>query len=337
MTKLSSLGATVVCPRLFRIDEIMNVEQPLVTVIIVNYKRRDAFLRSLGSARTQSYSNREIIVVDNNSQDGIGEFLAAHAPEVRLVELGENRGACGARNVGIRAARGDVIITLDNDVFFESALEIGKTVETFKQRPDVHVLAYQLCDELSGRLRVREWCHPRSWKDYGGTEFESNFFVEGACAMRREVYEIAGLYYEPLFIYCEGWDLALRILDHDLRIYYAPHIRVRHMMSAETRTPERPYYFFTRNYIWIACKDYPPLAGSAFLGLKLLMMLYFAVRSRQLRAYVRGLKDGIGGIPQMLRDRTPIRSATVRYLRELERWRPTLWTRLSRHREAVQI
>ena len=314
-----------------------SVAEPLVSVIIVNYKRRDAFLRSLESVRVQSYSNLEIIVVDNNSQDGTGEYLAAHAPEVRVVELTENRGACGGRNAGIRAARSDIVITLDNDVFFESAYEISKTVDAFQQRPDVHVLAYQLCDELSGALRVREWCHPRSWIEYGETEFESNFFVEGSCAMRREVYETAGLYYEPLFIYCEGWDLALRILDHGYRIHYMPHIRVRHLMSPETRTPERPYYYFPRNYIWIACKDYPPLAGSAFLVWKLLMMLYFSIRSRQLSAYVRGLRDGIAGIPRARRDRTPIRPATVRYLRKLERWRPTLWTRLNRHREAVQI
>jgi GT2 family glycosyltransferase len=313
------------------------VAQPLVTVIIVNYKRREAFLLSLKSVRAQSYSNRDIIVVDNNSQDGIAEFLAAQAPEVRLVELAENLGACGGRNAGIRAARGDIIITLDNDVFFESPFEISKTVDTFQQRPDVHVLAYQLCDELSGALRVREWCHPRSWIEYGGTEFESNFFVEGACAMRREVYETAGLYYEPLFIYCEGWDLGLRILDHNFRIRYTPHIRVRHLMSAETRTPDRPYYFFTRNYIWIACKDYPPLAGFAYLAWKLSMMLYFSIRCRHLKAYFRGLIDGVRGIARARQDRTPIRPATVRYLRELERWRPTLWTRLSRHREAVQL
>lgn len=311
--------------------------KPLVTVIIVNYRRREALLLSLNSVRTQSYFNREIIVVDNNSQDGIGELLAVHAPEVRLIELAENRGACGGRNAGIRAARGDIIITLDNDVFFESEFEISKTVATFQQQPDVHVLAYQVCDELSGALRVREWCHPRSWIEYGAIEFESNFFVEGACAMLGEVYETAGLYYEPLFIYCEGWDLGLRILDHNFRIRYTPHIRVRHLMSAETRTPERPYYFFTRNYIWIACKNYPPVAGFSYLLWKLSMMLYFSIRTRHLKAYLRGLSDGVRGIARIRQDRTPIRPATIKYLRELERSRPTLWTRLSRHREAVQL
>ena len=312
-------------------------ESPLVSVVILNYKRRDALVRSLDSTRQQSYENREIIVVDNNSQDGIREFLASYAPEARLIELNENRGACGGRNAGIRAANGDIIITVDNDVFFEGPLEISKTVETFARRRDIHVLAFQLCDELTGTVRVREWCHPRSLATYGETEFETNYFIEGACAVRREVYDTVGLYFEPLFICGEGWDLALRMIDNNFRILHAPRIRLRHLMSMETRTPERPYYFCTRNYVWIAYKDYPPLAGSAFLGFKLLMMLYFALRSRHLATFLRGFKDGCRGLARIRRERTPVRSGTLKYLKELERWRPSLWTRFGRHREAIQL
>jgi GT2 family glycosyltransferase len=309
----------------------------LVSVVILNYKRREAFVRSLDSARAQSYENREIIVVDNNSQDGIREFLASYAPEVRLIELDENLGACGGRNVGIRAAKGDFIITLDNDVFFEGPFEITKAVDTFERRPDIHVLAFQLCDELTGEIRVREWCHPRSMATYGDAEFETNHFIEGACGARRKVYETVGVYFEPLFFGCEGWDLGLRIIDSGFRILHAPQIRLRHLMSMETRTPERPFYYYTRNYVWMAYKDYPVGAGLSFVVWKLLMMLYLSTRSRHLPAYVRGIRDGYRGLRQIRPQRKPIQAVTVRYLRELESWRPSLWTRLRKHRDAVQI
>lgn len=315
----------------------MSTPSPLVSIVIVNYRRREALIRSLDSARQQSYTNREIIVVDNNSGDGTAEFVAAYAPEVRTIPLTENTGAGGGRNAGILAARGDIIITVDNDIFFETPFEVSKTVETFARRPDVHMLAYQLCDERTGALRIREWCHPHSWLKFAEVEFETNYFIEGACAARREVYETAGLYYEPLFIGCEGWDLALRILDHGFRILHDPHIRLRHLMSAETRTPERPYYYYTRNYIWIAYKDYPFGARIPFLCSKLAMMCYFALRSRRFGAFLRGVKAGVVGLGEIRKDRTPIKRATVAYLRTMERWRPTLWTRFRRHREAVQI
>jgi GT2 family glycosyltransferase len=310
---------------------------PLVSIIILNYKRREAFVRSLESARKQSYVNCEIIVVDNNSEDGVREFLEGQAPEVKLIELSENRGACGGRNAGILSARGDIIITLDNDIFFDGPLEVSRTVETFARRPDVHVLAFKLCDEQTGALRIREWCHPKSWAEYSELEFETDHFVEGACAARREVYDTAGLYYEPLFFGAEGWDLVLRIIDANFRILYEPKVRVCHLMAAETRSNERPYYFYTRNYIWTAYKDYPLLAGIAYVGMKLLMMLYFAIRTGHIVAFLRGMKDGFFGFRSVLRDRTPVRRLTLQRIRDLERSRPSVWVRLGRHRGAVQL
>jgi len=78
----------------------------LVSVVVLNYKRRDALVRVLDSVRRQDYTQREIIVVDNDSRDDIGEFIRSHSPEVELIELKENLGACGGRNAGITRARG---------------------------------------------------------------------------------------------------------------------------------------------------------------------------------------------------------------------------------------
>ena len=313
------------------------VETPLVSVIILTYKRRQAFELALDSVLQQEYPNREIIVVDNHSEEGIEGLVRARDPNIRLIQLGENLGSCGGRNAGIREARGDILITLDNDVNFSTPFELTKIVKTFRERPDIHVLAFQLCDAETGELRLREWCHPRRWKEFGQSEFETHFFVEGAAAYRREVFQVSGLYYEPLFIYCEGFDLALRFLDHNFRILYTPHIRVRHLMSPETRTRSGPYYFFTRNYIWIAYKDYRLLDGLRFLLPKMAMMLYFTVRSACLGAFLRGVRDGVAGLSRMRRDRTPVSNATLKYLAELEKHRPGVLFRLARHKLRPQL
>jgi len=313
------------------------VVTPLVSVVILNYKRRDALVQSLDSVMRQEYPNREIILVDNHSDDGIREFVESINEPVRLIELDDNRGACGGRNAGLLEARGDIIVTLDNDVYFDSPFELSKVVQVFRTRPDVHVLAFQLCDAASGILRVREWCHPRSWQEFGESEFETNFFVEGACACRREVYGAAGLYFEPLFIYCEGYDLALRILDHGFRILYYPQIRARHLMSPMTRTRERPYYFFTRNYILIAFKDYPVIEGCRFLLPKLLMMLYFTLRSGCYRPFLKGLWDGLSGLRKIRSQRTTIDRTTIAYMNALDRGRPGWLARFARHRREPQL
>jgi GT2 family glycosyltransferase len=312
-------------------------ESPLVSIVILNYKRREALRRVLDSVRMQEYANREIILVDNNSGDGICQFIEDYAPEVELIELRQNLGACSGRNAGIERACGEIVIMLDNDIFLESAFELSRAVKAFRSRPDIHVLAFFLGDAETGVVRSREWCHPRSMADFSSTEFETNYFVEGAAAYRREVFEAAGKYYEPIFLGNEGLDLALRILDHGFRILYAPQIRARHLMSSDTRSSERTYYFYTRNYLWIAYKDYHFIQGMRFLIPKLAMMAFFSLRVGHLRAFLRGLKDGFKGLVQVRSERTPISRSTAWYIAGLEKMRPNVLVRAARHKMEPQL
>lgn len=311
-------------------------QKPLVSVVIVTYNRPDVLARSLDSVLAQSYSNREIIVVDNHSDVPIAPIVESRGPGVRLLRLDSNGGACGGRNAGILAARGSIVVILDNDVLFASPSELDRVVARFESNPSFHVLAFRMVDP-AGRLRIREWCHARDAEAFQLVPFETFYFVEGGCAFRKEVFDRSGIYYEPLFIGCEGHDLSLRVLDSGFRILYTPDINVIHLMSGETRTSDRPFYFYTRNYIWIAYKDYRLWDGICFLAPKLAMMFVHSLRARRLGAFFRGLRAGFAGLGSIRRDRTPIAPPTVALLREMERWRPNLIARLRRHREAIQI
>lgn len=310
-------------------------EFPLVSVVILNYKRLSALEQTIQSVVTQTYTNREIIVVDNHSEENVSSLVKRWGNDIRLIELPANLGGCGGRNAGLRESQGEIVITLDNDVSFASDHELAELVLKFQQRPDFHVIAFQLVDATTGVLRVREWCHPRNWQEFGQIEFETNFFVEGACAYRAEVLRTSGLYYEPLFIYNEGHDLTLRILDHGFRILYCPSIQARHLMSSETRSLQRQHYFFTRNYIWIAYKDYSYFAGICWVLPKLLMMLYFTLRTGCYASFFKGIWDGFGGLRNI--ERTPISTTTAKYFAELEEARPSLIFRFMRHKVQPQL
>lgn len=312
-------------------------DSPLVSVIILNYKRRDALKLALESVMAQDYQNREIIVVDNNSRDDAEALVHAFDPNIIFIGLSENLGSSAGRNAGIRRARGEILVTIDNDVLLDSPFELTHIVQTFEAHPEVHVLAFQICDGTTGQLRLREWCHPRSWKEFGQSEFETHFLPEGASAFRREALDRCGLYYEPFFIGHEGGDLALRLLDRGFRILYAPRVRVRHLQSAETRTQGRPYYIYTRNYVWLAYKDYRWLDAIRFLVPKLAMMFYFSLRTGFAHYFLRGLWDGARGLKSIHRDRSPVGKSTIRYIAELEESRPNWRVRLARHREQPEI
>lgn len=311
------------------------MQNPLVSIIILNYKRLSALEQTLESVVAQTYENREIIVVDNHSEEEVSAAVRKFGSDIRLIELDVNLGACGGRNVGLSAARGEIVITLDNDISFLSSDAIDTVVRLFDEHQDFHVLAFQLRDPVTGELRLREWCHPKDWREFSDVQFPTHFFVEGAAAYRRDIFESTGVFFEPLFVYNEGWDLGLRILDRGFRILYTPEIKVRHLMSAEARSSSRSFFLFTRNYIWIAYKDYPLWSGFRFLIFRIAMMAYFSCRAKELGNFFRGLGDGILGCRNI--KRSPIQKATVEYVKELERERPSLLSRYLRHRVVPQL
>src|SRR5256885_14287436 len=76
----------------------------------------------------------EIIAVDNASTDGSAEMVRRDFPDVRLVKLPDNRGASG-RNAGVAAAKGDLVVTLDNDVLFTTPDDVERVVTVFARHP----------------------------------------------------------------------------------------------------------------------------------------------------------------------------------------------------------
>lgn len=308
-----------------------------VSVIIPYYKRGEIFERGLDTVLSQEYENKEIIVVDNHSQDDVRQRILARNAGIKFIELTENSGACAARNAGARAASGDILVILDDDAGFLSPLELGRLMKIFNDRSDVHVVAFQVCDPATGELRLRDWCHPRYWKEFAQTEFETDHFGEGASAFRREVFEKTGGYYEQLFYGAEGLDMELRVMDQGFKILYTPEVHVWHQVSTKARTDDRQYYYFTRNYIWMAYKDYPLLRGARFLSFKLAMMFYLTLRVGCYGSFVRGVWDGVRGLRHVHQDRKPISRMTMKHWLDLERGRPGLLTRLARHRARPQL
>lgn len=90
-----------------------------LSVVIPTYQRRDALLRLLASLRSQTYSAEayDVIAAVDGSTDGTADAARGFAaPYVISVLEGPNRGRAGACNAGIRAARGAVIVLLDDDM-----------------------------------------------------------------------------------------------------------------------------------------------------------------------------------------------------------------------------
>lgn len=92
----------------------------LVTIYIPTKNRLDLLKRAIKSVRDQTYSNIELIVVDDGSKDGTREYLEKEheAGLLRAIFHQESLGACVARNAAIELSQGEFITGLDDDDYF---------------------------------------------------------------------------------------------------------------------------------------------------------------------------------------------------------------------------
>ena len=97
-------------------SEAGNREAPLISVVIPTYNRAELIGEAVGSAlKQEGVFALEILVVDDGSTDETAQILKERAdPRMRVIRM-EHRGACAARNTGIREAKGEYIAFLDSD------------------------------------------------------------------------------------------------------------------------------------------------------------------------------------------------------------------------------
>src|SRR5512136_3077532 len=95
---------------------------PPVSIVIVNFNGRRFLEPCLSALRSQSYEPCEIILVDNGSSDDSAGYVRTHFPETILIETGTNCGFAGGANAGILRARGEFILTLNNDTIADPTL-----------------------------------------------------------------------------------------------------------------------------------------------------------------------------------------------------------------------
>ncbi|MCL1067042.1 glycosyltransferase [Shewanella olleyana] len=96
-------------------------DKDLVSIITPSYKSKRFIQETIDSVMSQSYSNFEMLIVDDFSPDGSADFIESILPDKRfkLFKLDKNVGAAEARNVALREAKGQYVAFLDSDDTWE--------------------------------------------------------------------------------------------------------------------------------------------------------------------------------------------------------------------------
>jgi len=290
----------------------------LISVIVLNYNGKGFLDGCLTSLASQTYSDFEVIVVDNGSRDGSPEYIEDNYPWVRLAKNNENLWFAGGTNAGIRAAKGEFILTLNNDSRADSRF-IEELIKPMAD-PEVGVCAAKMLFP-DGRINSAGICISRSgaaWDrgmfepDRGQYEFVEEVF--GACAgaalYRREMMDEIGLFDEDFFLYLEDVDLAFRARLAGWKCLYVPGARVIHHHGGTAGVgSDLAVYYGNRNIVWYPIKDFPfrlLITSLPFIVARNLAVIpYYALRG-QGGVILKSKLDALKGVVKMMEKRKDV-------------------------------
>lgn len=210
---------------------------PLVSIVILAYGNRDFVDACLEAVAGQTWSNYEVLFVDNNSRDDSAEVARAALERLnlpgRVMALPENLGCAGGNNAGWRAAQGEVLLFLNPDTEMDPNC-VRELVEPLLADASIGMTGAKMYFP-GGRIiqHAGGIVHPNGMTNHHGAGHEDNGqwdavrevdYVTGAgLAMRRAVMEELGGLDEDYFpAYYEEVDLCLRARRAGYRIVYIP-------------------------------------------------------------------------------------------------------------------
>lgn len=275
-----------------------------VSIVIVSYNGRD-FLRTCLASIYRHVTERsyEVIVVDNASEDGTPEMVAADFPEATLIRRASNDGFACAANEGIRASQGSYVMLLNPDTEVSND-PLPPMIGYIETHSDVAVLAPKLLDpdgtlQLSCRafpdfstalfnrnsLLTRVLGRNRFSRRYLMTDFDHSEIADvdwasAACwLLPRQTIDTIGLLDEGYFWTIEDVDYCQRVHRAGMRVVYFPEVAITHHIGGSSRTATSRAVRERHRGMWRYYKRYLR-PGGIVQGVAMDALVWFGIRLR---------------------------------------------------------
>lgn len=187
---------------------------PDITIVVPAYNAENFIAETIASVIGQTFSNWEMIVVDDGSVDRTGEVALSFVDERIMVERRANQGVSAARNFGLARARGRYVVFLDaDDLLVRTALEI--MVGALDQHPtkvacfSQHIKIDEGGERLSSMTAQRRRIIPQ--RETLRHLLAKNFIVNGGalCIRTAAARNVGG--FNPALRLGEDWDFWCRL------------------------------------------------------------------------------------------------------------------------------
>lgn len=192
------------------------MQSETVSVLMPSYNNIDYFSKAVESILNQSYTNFELIILDDCSEENLYDAIRLYNDErIKYIRFNKNRGSAACLNDGIHLAAGDYIAIMDaDDISLKNRLE--KQVDYMNKNLDIDICGtmYYRMDSNNNNTSLHQ-------SKISDDEIKSALFLgetsvhHPTSMIRKKIFEKGLIKYEPEFIYAEDYRLWCRCsIDH---------------------------------------------------------------------------------------------------------------------------
>ncbi len=292
------------------------MEQPLVSIISVNFNQGKVTHELIQSLEKLTYKNIEVIIVDNGSTEDLTSQLneSYDIPDINIIISKDNLGFAGGNNLGIKQAKGEYLYFVNNDTElppnsiqpllerFASDTSIGIISPKIKYFTSPETIQYAGYSSINP-FTARNFAIGHKEIDKGQHDIaKQTHYAHGAAMMiKREIIASVGMMPEVFFLYYEELDWCEQIKRKGYRIYYEPKALIYHKesISVGKDSPLKTYYL-TRNRILFMRRNFSYVhlcvffIYFAFLTVPVKIVLFYLQSNNQhLTAFYKGIRWNI--------------------------------------------
>jgi GT2 family glycosyltransferase len=234
------------------------MKEPLISIVTINYNQFQITRDFLISLQLLKYTNYEVIVIDNASVEDHSEELQREFPQARVFRTNQNLGFTGGNNLGIKLAKGDYFLIINNDTVVVKYDFLNKLLKPFEEDASIGMVSpkiwyydkprviqfagYNKINPFTGRnSQVGDGEEDNGQYDYSGYTHYAN---GAAMLVKKEVAETVGVFANIFFLCYEELDWSAQATKNGFTIYYQADTYLLHKesMSIGKISPLKTYY-----------------------------------------------------------------------------------------------
>jgi GT2 family glycosyltransferase len=219
-----------------------------ISILIITWNRPADLLELLMNLNDQQYKDEvleEILILNNASTESYREVVdyVNNTPTLKAtyIDSPENLGVARGRNKLIPIARGELLLSIDDDMAFTKPDDLFQLASLFEKpffkEANTGIITFRVLYYENHQVQITAFPHKQYDKYKVHPQFLTYYFAGGAHIMRKEVIDKTGLYPEDFHYGMEEYDLAYRVLDAGYTMGYDNTVTVLHKESPLGRQP----------------------------------------------------------------------------------------------------